>query len=239
MRNENRDFDQTRLISVESGFANNASAVIFRMGKTVVNCSVSISKDVPSFVEDGHGWITAEYSMLPAATGYRNRRERGKVGGRTVEIQRLIGRSLRGAVNLEALGSHSIYLDCDVLYADGGTRCASISGSYIALMLALRKLEEKGELKVSEVIPQPVAAVSVGIVEGKLMLDLEYTEDSNADVDMNLIMTKDNNIIEIQGTAEGNPFSTDDLSKMIEFGKKGIADIIKVGETFLNSSSSK
>ncbi len=233
MRSDNRKNDQPRPISVEKGYSNSSAAVLFRMGNTVVNCSATVSTDLPSFVEEGKGWITAEYSMLPTATSNRNRRERSKVSGRTIEIQRLIGRSLRGAANMEALAGYSIFLDCDVLYADGGTRCASISGSYLAAMLALRELEKDGALKAEEVFPQPMAAVSVGIVDDVPLLDLDYSEDFQADVDMNIIMTADHNIIEIQGTAEGNPFSQKHLLSLLELGQKGISEIIEIGQAFL------
>lgn len=233
----NRAPDEVRSIQIHPGYAHHGSSVIFHMGNTIVHCSASVEEKVPMFVQEGNGWITAEYSMLPSSTNSRARRERGgKLGGRTMEIQRLIGRSLRGHSDLKALGPRAIYLDCDVLRADGGTRCASICGAYLALSLALRTLEKKNQLKAKNVIKSEVAAISLGIVKGQLLLDLQYTEDVRADVDMNLVMTGDGRLIEIQGTAEQEPFTPAQLQEMLALGQKGITDIIQKMQAFLETS---
>jgi len=236
MRINDREADALRPISIQKGFSVHSTSVIFQMGQTIVNCSATVEEKVPSFiVEEGRGWLTAEYSMLPGATQSRARRERSKVGGRTMEIQRLIGRSLRAALHLEHLGSRTIYIDCDVLNADGGTRCASISGGYLALVLALRKLQGKGLLDMEKVLNTPIAAVSVGKVDGETLLDLNYVEDSSAEVDLNVVGTGSNALIEVQGTAEGKPFSADDLSRFVELGQAGIKNIFSAGKEFLAS----
>lgn len=205
-----------------------AGSVLVSMGNTKVLCTASASEDVPSFLKGkGKGWVTAEYSMLPGSTQERNPREsaKGKIGGRTHEIQRLIGRSLRAVVNLEQLGERQIVIDCDVLQADGGTRTASINGAYVALVDAIQKLEKKG-LLTSSPIREAVAAVSVGLVKGKPVLDLCYEQDSNADVDFNVVMTQSNRFVEVQGTAEKEPFTPQQLSGLLALAKKGIGQIL-------------
>jgi len=224
-RNDGRTSSELRAIQIIPHFLKYpAGSVLVAFGETRVVCSVSIEERVPPFlIGKGQGWLTAEYAMLPGATHTRSAREstRGKVGGRTHEIQRLIGRSLRTSLDLGALGERTLTIDCDVLQADGGTRTASITGSYVALVLALETLRRQGKL------PRPplrtsVAAVSVGVVDGVPLLDLCYEEDHRCDVDMNLVMTREGRFIEIQGTAEGEPFSGDQLSAMLELGRAGI-----------------
>jgi ribonuclease PH len=193
----------------------------------MVLCSAMIEAKVPRFLKGtGSGWVTAEYSLLPSSTETRTQREasKGKISGRTSEIQRLIGRSLRAVVDLQALGERTIWIDCDVLQADGGTRTASISGSFVALCLALMKMQAEGiisELPINDY----VAAASVGIVDGEVVLDLEYIEDSQADVDMNVVMTGQGNFVEVQGTAEGSPFSKAKLDEMLSLAEKGIREM--------------
>ena len=205
-------------------------SVLIEAGRTKVICTASIEERVPPFLRNsGKGWVTAEYGMLPRATSTRTTREAtsGKVGGRTQEIQRLIGRSLRAVTKLEALGERSVWVDCDVIQADGGTRTASITGSYVALVLALRTLVKRGVL--SQVpVQDHVAAISVGIVDGVPLLDLAYDEDSRADVDMNIIKTSDGRYIEIQGTAETTPFGRDRLYDMLAMADAGIAELVEI-----------
>ena len=203
-------------------------SVLIEVGFTRVICTASIEDKVPPFLRNtGKGWVTAEYGMLPRATSTRSNREAasGKVGGRTMEIQRLIGRSMRSVIKLEELGERTIWLDCDVIQADGGTRCASITGAFVALVLALGKLKGAGLLR-SIPIADYVAATSVGIVAGMPLLDLAYEEDSKADVDMNIVKTSDGRFIEIQGTAEAEPFGTDALTGLLALADKGITDLI-------------
>lgn len=233
MRTE-RGTDELRPVTIERGYSPHAASVVYSIGKTIVHCSASVDDNVPSFIEEGSGWITAEYAMLPGATSRRVRRDRGgKIGGRTMEIQRLIGRSIRSVTNLDALGPRAITLDCDVLSADGGTRCASICGAFLALNITLQKLEAEGALKVAEVLNHELAAISVGIVDGELLLDLEYKEDSTAEVDFNLIMTASGHFVELQGTAERNPFSRTQLNELLAIGEKGIQSLVEKGRTFL------
>jgi ribonuclease PH len=205
-------------------------SVLIEAGRTKVICTASIEERVPPFLRNsGKGWVTAEYGMLPRATSTRTTREAtsGKVGGRTQEIQRLIGRSLRAVTKLEALGERSVWVDCDVIQADGGTRTASITGSYVALVLALRTLVKRGVL--SQVpVQDHVAAISVGIVDGVPLLDLAYDEDSRAEVDMNIIKTSDGRYIEIQGTAETTPFGRDRLYDMLAMADAGIAELVEI-----------
>ena len=204
-------------------------SVLIEVGFTRVICTASIEDKVPPFLRGaGKGWVTAEYGMLPRATSTRSGREAaaGKVGGRTMEIQRLIGRSLRSVIKLEQLGERTIWLDCDVIQADGGTRCASITGAFVALVLALGKLKGKDVLRTIPVSDY-VAATSVGIVNGMPLLDLAYEEDSKADVDMNIVKTSDGRFIEIQGTAEAEPFSTDALTGLLALADKGINDLVE------------
>ncbi|MDP2053569.1 MAG: ribonuclease PH [Acidobacteriota bacterium] len=203
-------------------------SVLIEVGFTRVICTASIEDKVPPFLRGaGKGWVTAEYGMLPRATNTRSGREAtaGKVGGRTMEIQRLIGRSLRSVIKLEQLGERTIWLDCDVIQADGGTRCASITGAFVALVLALGKLKNKDALRAIPVSDY-VAATSVGIVGGMPLLDLAYEEDSKADVDMNIVKTSDGRFIEIQGTAEAEPFGTDALTGLLALADKGINDLV-------------
>ena len=200
-------------------------SALIEMGLTRVLCAASVEDSVPPFLRGkGRGWVTAEYGMLPRATHTRSDREasRGKIGGRTHEIQRLIGRSLRAVTNLDALGERSIWIDCDVIEADGGTRTAAITGAYVALALALSTLEAKGELSAPALVDS-VAAVSVGICERRLCLDLAYTEDSTAEVDMNVVMTGRGRFVEVQGTAEGKPFTAVQLASMTALAAEGIA----------------
>jgi ribonuclease PH len=203
-------------------------SVLIEVGLTRVICTASIEDKVPPFLRGaGKGWVTAEYGMLPRATSTRSGREAasGKVGGRTMEIQRLIGRSLRSVIKLENLGERTIWLDCDVIQADGGTRCASITGAFVALVLALGKLKDREVLR-SIPVSDYVAATSVGIVAGMPLLDLAYEEDSKADVDMNIVKTSDGRFIEIQGTAEAEPFGTDALTSLLGLADKGINDLV-------------
>ena len=203
-------------------------SVLIEVGFTRVICTASIEDKVPPFRRGtGKGWVTAEYGMLPRATSTRSGREAtaGKVGGRTMEIQRLIGRSLRSVIKLEQLGERTIWLDCDVIQADGGTRCASITGAFVALVLALGKLKNRDALRAIPVSDY-VAATSVGIVGGMPLLDLAYEEDSKADVDMNIVKTSDGRFIEIQGTAEAEPFGTDALTGLLALADKGITDLV-------------
>ena len=230
MRPSKRENDQLREVSVTTNYTKHAEgSVLIEFGDTRVLCNASVEERVPPFLRGkGQGWITAEYGMLPRSTNERNKREaaRGKQTGRTQEIQRLIGRSLRAAVDLESLGEHSITLDCDVLQADGGTRTASITGSYIALCLAIEKMLEKKMISKNPIIGQ-VAAISVGVYEGNAVLDLDYAEDSSAETDMNVVMNEAGGFIEIQGTAEGHAFSGDELNSMLALAKKGIGELVE------------
>jgi ribonuclease PH len=210
-------------------------SVLIEAGRTKVICTASIEERVPPFLRNsGKGWVTAEYGMLPRATSTRTMREAssGKVGGRTQEIQRLIGRSLRAVTKLEEMGERTVWVDCDVIQADGGTRTASITGSYVALVLALRTLVQRGVLP-RVPVQDHVAAISVGIVDGVPLLDLAYEEDSRADVDMNIIKTSDGRYIEIQGTAETTPFGRDRLYDMLAMADAGIAELVEVQKQVL------
>ncbi|GAB4415920.1 MAG: hypothetical protein OHK0056_23870 [Bacteriovoracaceae bacterium] len=194
-----------------------AGSVIAEFGNTKVHITASVEESVPTWMKGkGEGWITAEYSMLPGSTHTRSQRERSKIGGRTQEIQRLIGRSLRAAIDLSKLGERTVMIDCDVLVADGGTRTASISGAWVALSLAVKKLMKEGKLSENPIINQ-VAAISVGVnVDGKIIADLNYEEDSSCHTDMNIVMTKTGKFIEVQGTAEGDPFSLQELNDLVK-----------------------
>ena len=208
-------------------------AVLWAQGKTRVLCTASLDEGVPRWLRDsGRGWLTAEYSMLPASTGERTRREAsaGKQKGRTVEIQRLIGRSLRAVADMEALGERTLWLDCDVLQADGGTRCASISGAYVA---AARALDRAG---LGRVLVDSVGAVSLGIVGGERLLDLDYEEDSSAEVDLNVVMTGEGRLIEVQATAERAPFAREHLDELLDLGAAGIATIREAQELALDAA---
>lgn len=230
MRSDNRAFDELRAVSIEEGAQPSAAgSVLIRMGNTHVLCGVSVEDKVPPFLlGTGKGWITAEYGMLPCATHTRGRREAvSGVSGRTFEIQRLIGRSLRMMVDLAELGEYTLRVDCDVLNADGGTRCASITGAALALRQALRRMVADGRLKV---MPQilPVAAISVGVVGGEVLLDLAYGEDSAAEVDANFVMAADGRWIEMQCTAEGSPFQPELFARMQALATQGIGRLLRI-----------
>lgn len=236
MRPSGRKPDQMRPISFTRDFTKHAEgSVLVAFGDTKVICTASVEERVPRFLKGaGQGWITAEYGMLPRSTGSRMGREasRGKQGGRTLEIQRLIGRSLRAAVDLDALGECTITLDCDVIQADGGTRTASISGAYVALCDAVNGLLKTGKLSQDPIHGQ-LASVSVGIYEGTPVLDLDYDEDSNAETDMNVVMNDANAFIEVQGTAEGHAFHMDELQSMLDLAKQGIQQIMTAQQAAL------
>ena len=223
MREGGRKPDELRAISLEVDYLENPhGSVVITQGRTKVLCTAMVEEEVPRWLRNqGRGWITAEYSLLPASTGERVQREaaRGKQQGRTVEIQRLIGRAVRAVVDFEALGERTLWLDCDVLQADGGTRCAAICGAYVA---AMRALERFG---LSRTFRDSVAAVSVGVVDGVPLLDLDYGEDSSADTDMNVVMTGDGRLVEVQATAERAPFSREQLDDLLELANRGIAQI--------------
>jgi len=229
MRPSGRDADQMRVVRFTPDFTRHAEgSVLVEFGDTRVLCTASVENRVPPWLRgSGGGWVTGEYGMLPRATNTRTSREatRGKQGGRTLEIQRLIGRSLRAVTDLEALGERMITLDCDVIQADGGTRTASISGAYIALSLAIRRMSGNKGLAKNPVYGQ-VAAVSVGIYRGIPVLDLDYAEDSEAETDMNIVMNEAGNFIEVQGTAEGHAFSDNEFSAMLNLARKGVGEII-------------
>jgi len=229
MRPSLRRPEQLRPLRFTRGFTRHAEgSVLAELGDTRVLCTASLEERVPDFLKGrGSGWITAEYGMLPRATGERMAREaaRGKQGGRTLEIQRLIGRSLRAGADLRALGEHTIQLDCDVIQADGGTRTTSINGAWIALHDAVQGLMQKGALSKDPLIAQ-IAAVSVGIYQGQPVLDLDYAEDCSAETDMNVVMDERGRFVEIQGTAEGKTFSRTDLSAMLDHAETGIREIL-------------
>lgn len=230
MRKDGRGLDEIRPVIITRDYLKHPEgSVLLEIGDTRVICTATIEEKVPFFMKgESRGWVTAEYAMLPRATEVRNAREsiKGRPGGRTLEIQRLIGRSLRSVVNLESLGERTIWIDCDVIQADGGTRTASITGAYLALVDALYKL-----LKSNKINRFPVkdllAAVSLGVVNGQEMLDLNYQEDYRAQVDMNLVMTGGGKLVEIQGTAEGEPFSQEIMLNLLILGQKGINDLIQ------------
>jgi ribonuclease PH len=230
-RSDGRRPSDLRPIAYELGFQEWANgSVLFSMGKTRVLCAATVSDDAPRWLRNtGRGWVTGEYSMLPASTNERSPREvnKGRLGGRTQEIQRLIGRSLRSVTDLSRLGERTVTVDCDVLQADAGTRTASITGGYIALAIALRGLAEEGRVS-RDLLTDTVAAVSVGIVDGEARLDLTYEEDAGADVDFNLVMTGSGTIVEVQGTAEGTPFTRPDLDALLDLGARGIADLTTI-----------
>ena len=232
MRNNNRKNDELREIKITKNFIMHPEgSVLIEFGNTKVICNATVEEKVPPFLKgSGSGWVTAEYSMIPRATNVRTQREvnKGKPTGRTMEIQRLIGRSLRSAVDLKKLGERTIIVDCDVIQADGGTRTASITGGYLALETAVEQLISRGLLSQNPVIAK-VAAISVGKVKGEILLDLEYSEDSLAEVDMNIVMNSKNEFIEIQGTGEEATFSYDELIKFIEAAKKGFEKLFEIG----------
>ena len=228
-RPSGRASDELRSVSIQRKYTCHAEgSVLISCGDTKVLCTASVEERVPGFLRNkGLGWVTAEYGMLPRSTGSRMGREaaRGKQGGRTLEIQRLIGRSLRAVCDRAALGERTITLDCDVLQADGGTRTASITGAYVALVDACNHLLEKGRIKKSPV-HGAVAAISVGIYENEALLDLDYIEDSSAETDMNIVMNDGGGFIEVQGTAEGHAFRRNELDRLLELGEKGITELL-------------
>ena len=236
MRPSGRALDQLRDVKITRNFTKHAEgSVLVEFGDTKVICTASVEGRVPSFLRGkGQGWVTAEYGMLPRSTHSRMMREaaKGKQSGRTVEISRLIGRSLRAAIDLKALGENSITIDCDVIQADGGTRTASITGACVALVDAVNYMLEKGMLKKNP-IKYMVGAVSVGVYKGEAVLDLDYAEDSNAETDLNVIMADNGGFIEIQGTAEGEPFQPEELNAMLALAKKGITEINQLQQSVL------
>ena len=233
-RANRREADQMRPVCFDRGFTRHAEgSVLITFGDTRVLCTASVDSTVPPFLRGrGRGWVTAEYGMLPRSTHTRMQREstRGRQGGRTLEIQRLIGRALRQAVDLDALGERTITIDCDVLQADGGTRTASITGGWVALADALDRLVSAGALSETPLIAQ-VAAVSTGIVDGQVLLDLDYSEDSRADTDMNDVMDNEGRFIEVQGTAEADPFTEDELRQLTAVAANGISQLTDLQNT--------
>lgn len=240
MRPDNRKNDQLRSIKITRNFIDTAEgSVLIELGRTRVICTASIEERVPQFLKDkGTGWVTAEYAMLPRATTTRTTRESstGRIGGRTHEIQRLIGRSLRSVVNLSEIGQRSFWIDCDVIRADGGTRTAAITGAYVCLHDAFTYAVKKGLIN-KHPIRDSLAAISVGVVKGQAVLDLCYEEDSAADVDMNIVMTGNGDLVEIQGTAEGSPFSFETMTRLLDLGKQGIGTLITLQNDLLQSEA--
>lgn len=237
MRSDGRKSDELRPLTLETGVMKYAEgSALIKAGNTQVVCSATIEDTVPPFLKDtGSGWVTAEYSMLPRSTHTRNRRDasKGRVNARAQEIQRLIGRALRSVVDLDKLSERSIILDCDVMQADGGTRTASITGAFVAMHQAMNDLLDNGHIEENP-IKDFIAAVSVGIIDGMPMLDLCYEEDSSADVDMNIVMTGSAELVEVQGTAEGAPFSIEKLNELITLGQKGIKELLDIQRFALN-----
>jgi ribonuclease PH len=235
-RSHGRAPDELRPVTIEPGFVSTATgSALISCGGTRVICTASVQESVPRWlVGKGRGWLTAEYGMLPASTGERKQRDvaKGRPDGRTVEIQRLIGRSLRGIVDLERFGERTIYVDCDVLEADGGTRCASITGGYVALALATKKLQQEGLITTSP-LTGSIAAVSCGIVEGTPLLDLDYPEDSTAEVDANVVMTGEGGLVEVQATAERTPLSRAHLDELLRLAQHGIDGLKQAQEEAL------
>jgi ribonuclease PH len=231
MRPSGRTASQIRPVTITRNYTIHAEgSVLVEFGNTKVLCTASVEEGVPRFMKGkGKGWVTAEYGMLPRSTHTRMAREaaKGKQGGRTMEIQRLIARSLRAAVDLKALGENTISVDCDVIQADGGTRTASITGACVALVDALTHMRSNGMIKTNP-LKQLIAAISVGVFNGEVIADLEYIEDSEAETDMNVIMTENGTFIEIQGTAEGEPFSPDELQQMLEVSKHALRELIDI-----------
>jgi ribonuclease PH len=230
-RPDGRALDELRPVAYELGFQEwAAGSVLFSMGRTRVLCAASVAEEAPRWLRGtGKGWVTGEYSMLPASTSERTPREiaRGRPAGRTQEIQRLIGRALRSVTDLSRLGERTITIDCDVLQADAGTRTASITGGYLALAIALRGLHADGRVP-ADLLTDSVAAVSVGLVEGEPRLDLSYEEDARAEVDLNVVMTGSGTFVEVQGTAEGAPFGRDDLDRLLDLARDGIASLTEI-----------
>jgi ribonuclease PH len=240
MRSDGRKAKQLRPLSITPSYIKTADgSVLIEMGDTKVICTAKLEERVPPFLRNsGKGWITAEYGMLPGSSQVRIGREsvRGKIGGRTHEIQRLIGRSLRAIADLKSFGERTVWIDCDVIQADGGTRTASITGAYVALVEAMRRWLSKGVIQVDPV-RDSVAAVSIGIVDGKILLDLAYDEDSRADVDMNFVMTGSGKFIEVQGTAESAPFTKKQMERMTEVAQQGIRELLKEQQKIIASIS--
>jgi ribonuclease PH len=234
MRADGRRPDQLRPVEILVDYLEQPmGSVLYSQGKTRVLCTASLDEGVPRWLRDsGRGWLTAEYSLLPASTGERTQREAsaGKQKGRTVEIQRLIGRAIRAVLDFEALGERTLWLDCDVLQADGGTRCAAISGAWVAAARAL------GKAGLSRALPESVAAVSLGIVDGQLLLDLDYQEDSSAEVDLNFVLTASERLVEVQATAERAPFDREALNGLLDLGAGGIAEIRAAQEAALDAA---
>lgn len=236
MRSDGRTPHDLRPVTITKHFIPSShGSVLMQQGNTRIICTANIQESVPKFMENaGSGWVTAEYSMLPGSTAERSMRDasRGKINGRTHEIQRLIGRALRGVLDEKALGERTIWIDCDVIQADGGTRTASVTGAYVAMCLAMRRLVDLG--KISKIpVKDSVAAVSVGIQHGKVLLDLNYQEDSQCDVDMNVVMTGAGEFVEIQGTAESKPFSGTALQEMLELARRGTSQLISLQRSVL------
>ena len=232
-RADGRAYDELRPTTITPGFLSSAPSALIEIGGTRVLCTAIVENGVPPWLRgQGRGWLTAEYGMLPASTGQRKARDatRGKLDGRTVEIQRLIGRSLRAVVDLSELGENTLWVDCDVLEADGGTRCASITGAWVATHLALAAIGRTAALSDS------IAAVSVGMVDGNAVLDLPYEEDSRADVDMNIVMTGSDGLVEVQGTAEGTPFPRADLNLLLDLASGGMATLRAVQQAAIGSA---
>jgi ribonuclease PH len=239
LRTDNRAFDELRAVKITPGFLANAEgSALIEMGNTRVICAASVEEKLPPHLRNQRtvGWVTAEYGMLPRSTHTRTARELGRGGpsGRTHEIQRLIGRSLRAISDRSVLGERTITLDCDVLQADGGTRTAAITGAYVAYAIACKQLLKEKKIKRSPITSE-VAAVSVGIVDGAALLDLKYDEDSRAEVDMNVICTGDGRFIEVQGTAEGAPFTREQMDELLELGKKGIEQLVQLQRAAIES----
>lgn len=227
-RPSGREANQMRQVTLTRHYTKHAEgSVLVEFGDTKVICTVSVEAGVPRFLRgSGQGWVTAEYGMLPRSTGSRMQREasRGKQGGRTLEIQRLIGRSLRAAIDLKSLGENTLYIDCDVIQADGGTRTASITGACVALVDALRVMKQRGAIKKMPEV-QMISAISVGIYQGEPVLDLDYLEDSAAETDLNVVVTDKGGFIEVQGTAEGSPFSPEELNAMLVLARQGVDEL--------------
>jgi len=238
-RADGRAWDEMRIVKMTPGYQSFAEgSVLMELGKTRVLCAVTIEDRVPAFLKgSGTGWLTAEYSMLPRSTYTRTQRDstQGRISGRSQEIQRLIGRSLRAAIDLRSLGERTLTLDCDVLQADGGTRTASITGAYVALCLAVQNLQNMGVIN-SRPLKTAIAATSVGIVHGNMLLDLCYDEDAGAEVDFNVVMTEQGEFIEIQGTAEGKPFSRQNSDALLTLAEKGIRQLFQFQKTLLENA---
>ena len=242
-RHDGRAHDALRPISIETHFIENPDgSALIRAGKTIVLCTASVEEEIPRWMKSKdplatpRGWVTAEYNMLPGSTSPRSGRERNRVGGRTMEIQRLIGRSLRAIVDTEALGPRTIHIDCEVLQADGGTRTASITGSFVALAIACDKLLREGKIARLP-FSHSVAAISCGLVDGKLLLDLPYVEDAAAEVDMNVIMTSDGRLIEVQGTGEEATFTRAQLNDLLDLAEIGVKQLAQIQRDALSAAN--